>query len=301
MIPRLSKIRHYNNLEAALNARRPSSEDAASLAGLASELRELGVDTPQPRISPARRDELLMAVRTEAAQSRTRRPAARIKGATMTIAAVAGAGLVVAGAANGSNAAAFVVEAARDIPGIPQHSAPVETAIEGEVVATRDEGRTLEVRSGEDTVVVEVPRASRDVTSAGTPVAAAGIAEGDNVRVTSNRTSDTGGSITAKKIEILPSDSAVAGSVPRPTVATNSSAAPTPTKDARPAVSSATRVPSVAAAPTKEAPRPQRHIPTRSRRYWCPVPTRTLRRRSHLPRILRLPPRQRRRLLARKH
>ncbi|MGE3073362.1 MAG: hypothetical protein AB7N24_04655 [Dehalococcoidia bacterium] len=261
MISRLFQSSADAELEAAMNGALPAHENLEPLVELAAELREFGIDTPQPRISPARREEFLMAVRAEAARERSRRPAARIKGATMSIAAVAGAGLVVAGAASGSNPAALVVDAARDLPGIPQHVAPpAETSIEGEVVATRDDGRTLEVRSGDATVVVEAPKESRDVTSAGTPVPAAAIAEGDNIRVTSKRAADSGGVITAKKIEVLPADSASAAPGPKPTISTNSGAAAAPTKDVRPAVSTGAVETPVDAAALKPTATPTPHL-----------------------------------------
>ncbi|MGE0599418.1 MAG: hypothetical protein AB7J35_06755 [Dehalococcoidia bacterium] len=262
MIPRPLRSRSDAELEAALNRAGTASEDIESLAGLAAELNEIGRSVPPPRISPARREELRLAVRAEAARERSRRPAARIKGATMTIAAVAGAGLVVAGAASGGNPAALVIDVARDIPGLPEHVAPpADTSIEGEVIATRDDGRTLEVRSGDATVVIAAPKESRDVTSAGTPVPAAAIAEGDNIRVTSKKASDAGGVITARKIEVLPAESPQAAAPVQPTLATKPSAGPAPTKDVRPAASSNTQgETAVDTAATKPTPTATPHL-----------------------------------------
>jgi hypothetical protein len=231
-----------SELEEALGDPRRATAQTVEFECLATELREIGIETPQPRISHARREELRLAVLAQCAANRRGTPGARIRGATMGIAAVAGAGLVVASAASGSNPASIVVEAARDIPRIAQHSAPPAIpTIEGEVVSTRDNGRTLEVRSGTDTVVVQSPSKSRDVTAIGTPVAAAEIRGGDVVRVTPKRESDTG-VITAKRIEVLPVAVAPDKSLVAPPDSVTETASE-PTADTRPTIANVTPTP----------------------------------------------------------
>jgi hypothetical protein len=283
-----------NDLEAALSGqRRPG--DAAVLAALAGELEGVGRDVVPPTITSSRREELRLAVFGARERRHPTSPRARFRGAVLTVAAVAGAGLVVAGAASRSNPAVLVMDAARELPKLASRQAPpAEFALEGEVVATRDEGRTLEVRAGGVTVIVETPRDAKAITSEGTPVASTNIGQGDNVRVTTRDSGD--GPVAAKKIEVLPPVAAAdsrepaAGNTgvtrPSPSTAAGSTgsnvtpgatkpASPTPTKPAAAATAigaTPTFEPKRTATPEPTATVTQRPKPTITATAATPAP-----------------------------
>ena len=196
--------RSANSLESALAGAPAVSAEQESLVAFAAELRENALNIAPLRFSAARREELRTAVLAQRAAER-RRPVARARGAVLGVAALAGGGLVVASAATGSNPAVLVADVAREIPKLATHSEqPPTIAIEGEVVATHDGGRTLEVRDHANVVViVQAPEQARDVTDQGRPIAAEDIAEGATVRVTADR-APASNSVAAKKIEVLP-------------------------------------------------------------------------------------------------
>jgi hypothetical protein len=235
----LARRNAANRLESTLSGAKLHA-DAASLAALAGELRELALLAPTLGPTEASRAELLATV----ARGRSAPPArkgGRVRGASLAIAAVAGAGLVVAGAAGGPNPATLVADVARDLPGLAGRSAPpVSVSIEGEVIATRDHGRTLEVRTGATTVVIEAPGRARDITAEGTPFASSMITAGDTVRVTTERAPDAG-RIPATRIELLPPSTLTS---PAPTVGPAAAAPATkePTVDSRPATVHVTAV-----------------------------------------------------------
>lgn len=233
---------HARRLEDALEGLEFLS-DMEPLVALAAELRATGLATPTEAPSAAAREQLRAAVVSVAANTKQRGVAARVRGATFAVAAIAGGGLVIASAASGSNPAVLVADAARELPGIGRLSAPPSSvALEGEVVASRDAGTTLEVRVGDETVTVESPKESRAVVAGGTPVAAADIQQGATVRVTASRDSDTS-VVTAKKIEVL-SPAATSTSRPSAATAVTPLAVAEPTRDVRPALANATPSPS---------------------------------------------------------
>jgi len=244
-----------NRLQGALSGTGEYGPAAAGLARLAGELREVGRAAPALQPSLAAREQLRAAVLAAAAERQGPARRGRFRGATLAIAAVAGTGLVVASAASGSNPAVLVAEIARDLPGIPNHAQPPSTvSLEGEVIATHDGGRTLEIRTRDVTVTVESPRETRAITMEGTPLATSAIAEGDTIRVTTAREPGSG-IVPAKKIELLPSTGSTKPvGTSEPTGASNQ-----PTPETRPA--------SLATVPAKQTPTP---APTRTA---TPTPT----------------------------
>jgi|GEM_PF-3712428 len=192
-------------LEACLEGGKPALPEVEPLVALAGELRQEGLNRPAPAPTAAARDALRRAVLAEAEARRRPGVFARLRGASLAVAAVAGGGLVVASAASGSNPVVLVADAARELPRLTGHwSAPPATvSIEGEVLASGSGGETLAIRVGEQTLTVEPPREPRAVVSQGTPVAAAAIEAGSTVRVTTGRAPGAD-VITAKKIEVIP-------------------------------------------------------------------------------------------------
>ncbi len=227
-------------LEAALSGY-SIGEPADDLVSLAGELRELGLDVPIRRPAAEAREELALAVLARKRETQCAGGIARVRGATFALAGVAGAGLVVASAASGSNPVVLVADAARELPRIAGYAAPPATvAIEGEVVASHDGGRTLDVRADGETITVEAPKQARSVTSSGTPVSAANIAAGDSVRVTAEREPGNG-PVAAKKIEVLPPALAAStGDRPPGNSATQAPAVSEPTRPASGRTPSAT-------------------------------------------------------------
>jgi hypothetical protein len=218
------------NLESALSGDAPPEHE---LLPLARELRNFGLEAPTAHPDPHFRETLRLAVLARAARQRRPGALARVRGATFVAAGVAGAGLVVASAASGSNPAVLVADAARELPRIARQEPPPATvAIEGEVLASRNGGRTLELRAGAETITVEAPKEARDVTAAGTPVAAASIEQGASIRVTAERDASPG-PVSAKKIEVLPpTTAATSGTAPS---ANPPAALASPTSEPRPA------------------------------------------------------------------
>lgn len=227
-------------LEAALS--NPTGREARDeLVSLAGELREFGLDVPTRSPAQDAREELRLAVLARERDAHRGSGMARIRGATFAVAGVAGAGLVVASAASGSNPVVLVADAARELPRIAGYTPPPATvAIEGEVVASRDGGRTLDVHAEGETITVEAPKQARSVTAAGTPVSTANIAAGDSVRVTAERAPGNS-TVAAKKIEVLPPAlTASAGARPPQDSAPQAPAVTEPTRDARPQTPAAT-------------------------------------------------------------
>lgn len=224
----------------------PAGREVRELVSLASELRDVGLAAPQPRLSPARREELRAAVLARSVDQRRGGSVGRVRGATFGVAAVAGAGLVVASAASGSNPAVLVADVAREIPRVSFHAAPpADLAIEGEVIASYNDGRTLEVRSHGETFVVESRSETRSVSAEGTPVAASAIEQGANIRVTTESSADSG-VVAAKKIEVLPPTAALEPRTPLSAAAADAKTR-TPTAPAK----SGSNVGPQPAAPTK--------------------------------------------------
>lgn len=230
--------RGARQLDAALEGG-ATQPGVAPLVDLAAELRGMGAALPTHSAPQDGREQLRTAVLAQATSRRRGGSVARVRGATFVAAGVAGAGLVVAGAASGSNPAALVVDAARELPRLAGQAAPVASvSIEGEVVASRDGGRTFELRTGSDTITVEAPKEARTVTEAGTPVAAVEIEQGSTVRVTAERKPDAG-AVTAKTIEVLPTALPAANARPGQASGAEPPATPTPSKDARPVLATA--------------------------------------------------------------
>jgi len=272
------RSREAQALADVLDTRAPEGS-FADLVGLADELRA-AVD-PHVSAGPSvvRRQELRAAVLARAREQQAAGAGRRLRGAALGLAAIAGGGLVVASAASGANPVVLVADAAGHLPLVPSYgAAPDQVAIEGEVIALRDEGRTIEVRTNDETVLVEAPADARKVTAEGTPMASADIATGSTVRVTGTEPKD--GPLEAKRIEVVPPTLAVkpgpvdAGTSTVPStpsdgqsagVDTKPSATPTRTSTPKPAVNTTAVAsdPVITEPPRTPTPKPKATAQTR--------------------------------------
>lgn len=183
----------------------PATAAVAELAEFAREVREAGFAEVQGSIGFNRGRMQLLQLVEQRRDERRRAGAGKFKGAVMSVAAVAGGGLVVAGAASGSNPVTLAVDMAREISGPAMHAPALapEYSFEAEVVASYE--GTLDVMLDGRTIRVEPPASQPQRSSPPEDARAPAYETGTVVRITGREPATD--NVAATKIEVVPNGS----------------------------------------------------------------------------------------------
>jgi hypothetical protein len=202
--------------------------ETAPLAGIAAALRRLaedaGVIAPANEAGRSRLRQAVLAGRRR--QAAGRGLPAQVRGAALSAAALAGTGVLVAGAATGTDPATLVRETVESLPvALPKASPATRTVVlEGTVVGVDETAGIIEVQAEEETLTIDVSGgvALRDEKGVDAPIAALEV--GDAVRITGSVTKRDP-TVDASKVEITVN---ATDPVRAPSAATTVAVEPTP-------------------------------------------------------------------------
>jgi hypothetical protein len=240
-------------LELWLSGAGDPDPELRSLGTVAARCREFALETPEPAGMAVGRAKVLAAVGA-CSRAAARGYGGRVRGAAVSLAALAGGGLLVAAAATGGDPVHLVRDTLERLPIFAPARPPAgEVTVEGIVIVVRDEGAAFDLLTEGGTI--EVSTSGATVWEA---VSAAGLAEGAALRVRGTRSGST--AIAAQRVALI--------SIPSGTGRQRQSEDATAAARQQPAAgrtpSPATREGTLDSSPTPPPRREPTPVPTRS-------------------------------------